>query len=962
MELINPFLDNNQGGSWRSSGRDTNSTPTPAAMNSVYAINASPQVRQVEHIPKMPKTGQTVTITAKVTDPEGIENVTLSCQIVEPGQYIRKTDPEYELNWIKIPMNDLGLNGDAKAGDDVFTAQIPAAAQVHRRLIRYRIEAMDKMGVKGSAPHKDDPQPNFAYFCSDGVPAWYGAVVPLETPVLHFPADLMENGLPIYRLIAQSNDVERCQYDYTYQQQRFPGTLVYEGEVYDHIEFRVRGEGSTYTSGKNKWRFYFNRGHRFAARDNYGRDYNQKAHMINLSACASPYIPANRGMAGLEEAVSFRLFQLAGVPSSNTHWLQLRVIDTPEEMAPADPYAGDLWGLYLYEERTDGQFLKEHGYPDGDVYMMNQGNTLLANKINQSRDRPLDSEDWYRFDGDSQGHFGEDWWRQNLDLETYYSFHAINRAINNFDLNFDINYCFYRNPSGLWLPIPWDLDAVFLAGYHYPAVIPQTACLEHESLRIECKNRCRELLDLLFSDPGDHGGQACQAVEELASIVNPQGQPLTFVDVDEALWNFNPKTTESHLRQFYVHPATHPLDSHKVTRTLASADHERFERYMKDFMTDTDTNPWSLGDGDQRGYGYNYLRSEAEYANQPAKPSIRYTGTADYPIDHLTFASSSFDPGPPGNDTHLTGIKWRLAEISNPSTPLFFQNQPWKYEITPVWETELPSFQGEINIPPGSMAPGHTYRVRVKMKNGAGAWSHWSDPIQFVPARKAAMVVINEWMADNQQTLVNPDTGRFDDWFELYNLSGIAVDLSGFHLTDDLSQSNRWAIPEGTILAPYGYLLVWADGQPQLNRPGEALHAGFQLSSSGEAIGLFAPDGQAMDTVEFGRQSADTAQGRWPDGKSGVFDVQSPTPGTGNQISSSYFTLRIVSWKRLSNGRIALTWNTIPGYTYQLQYKRSLRASAWNVFGTFTANAAQESAILTLSAAGNYLFRIALVE
>ena len=33
------------------------------------------------------------------------------------------------------------------------------------------------------------------------------------------------------------------------------------------------------------------------------------------------------GMAGLDEAISYRLYELAGVPSAKTHYLQLRIVD-----------------------------------------------------------------------------------------------------------------------------------------------------------------------------------------------------------------------------------------------------------------------------------------------------------------------------------------------------------------------------------------------------------------------------------------------------------------------------------------------------------------------------------------------------------------------------------------------------------------------------------------------------------
>src|SRR5690606_32634220 len=45
-------------------------------------------------------------------------------------------------------------------------------------------------------------------------------------------------------------------------------------------------------------------------------------------------------------------------------------------------------------------------------------------------------------------------------------------------------------------------------------------------------------------------------------------------------------------------------------------------------------------------------------------------------------------------------------------------DKPLKYEINALWESEeITSFTRQITIPPDKLVPGHTYRVRVKMKD-----------------------------------------------------------------------------------------------------------------------------------------------------------------------------------------------------------------------------------------------------
>ncbi|PYS34965.1 MAG: hypothetical protein DMG14_28165, partial [Acidobacteria bacterium] len=106
-------------------------------------------------------------------------------------------------------------------------------------------------------------------------------------------------------------------------------------------------------------------------------------------------------------------------------------------------------------------------------------------------------------------------------------------------------------------------------------------------------------------------------------------------------------------------------------------------------------------------------------------------------------------------------------------------------------------------------------------------------------------VFINEWVASNvagQGGYPDPADGHYDDWFELYNATAQPANISGLYLTDDLNNKLQWRIPNGTIIPAHGYQLVWADNDLAENGTGTNgdLHAGFNLSKSGESLGLFA--------------------------------------------------------------------------------------------------------------------------
>lgn len=142
-------------------------------------------------------------------------------------------------------------------------------------------------------------------------------------------------------------------------------------------------------------------------------------------------------------------------------------------------------------------------------------------------------------------------------------------------------------------------------------------------------------------------------------------------------------------------------------------------------------------------------------------------------------------------------------------------------------------------------------------------------------------VVINEFMASNTGTLADPQ-GQYDDWIELRNLTGAAIDLTGLYLTDEPSNPRKWAFPSGTTIPANSYLLVWADENGTAT-PG--LHASFKLSASGEQIYLIDSDAnnnQVLDAITFGTQTSDVSYGRSA-ANADVWTTMTATPNAANQ-------------------------------------------------------------------------------
>lgn len=151
------------------------------------------------------------------------------------------------------------------------------------------------------------------------------------------------------------------------------------------------------------------------------------------------------------------------------------------------------------------------------------------------------------------------------------------------------------------------------------------------------------------------------------------------------------------------------------------------------------------------------------------------------------------------------------------------------------------------------------------------------------PAVLNVPVFLNEWMADNQSFIVDPVTGGFEDWFEIYNGGTALVDLSGYYLSDDPLNPTQFLIPNGTTIAPGDYRLFWATGDASVNEPGRDVHTSFKMSAGGGQLILAASDGTEIDSVTFGAQAADLSQGRFPDGADAPYFLFShPTPGAAN--------------------------------------------------------------------------------
>ncbi|MEM7384226.1 MAG: lamin tail domain-containing protein [Verrucomicrobiota bacterium] len=651
MELVHPSLDNDLGSSWRPSDGE----PTPGRVNSVRQENPAPNIRQVRHVPKAPTSVETVTITAKITDADGMGEVMLHYQDMEAGHYIPAYSPVPRTSllanpeqprrlssgyaeglftgfWDKRPMVDDGTNGDALAMDGIYTIVLPALP--NRSLFRYYIKAKDVSGEEVRAPMQDDPSLNYAWFVYDGVPE-YAPATSVQGDGHVYSREVLES-LPVYHLLVRSEDWEECiAYSGGDQHPReamdarraynWSGTIVYGDEVYDNISFRLRGgNGRYHLRGKRSMKFRFNKGRYFEVRNNRGEPYPEKWRVLTTSKMygnrnnPSETFGTRRGPGnfGLVDSINGQLWRLFKVPAAHAHWFHFRVIDGEEE-AP-DQYAGDFYGLNLALERFDSRFLRARGMPKGNLYKLTD---RISNGKEQQRyqapDAVQDASDYLNIKNQLRANKEEDWLNRHVNWDNWYRYTAVEEAVRHYDYwpTADKNMVYYFEPAadpeekplGIFWQLPYDSDATWGPSWNNGEDIPGAAVARKEPYQIGLRNAIRGFRDLIWREE-----VLSPMLDDLAAVIRD------FYPADRDRWNSAP-TSEG--REDFG-----PMET-KVTDMLAFA-----------FEGNLSYPGGSVGNGGRAAW----LDDLAMDSAVPRTPSIDYDGPDTFPVDQLSFVSTGF--------------------------------------------------------------------------------------------------------------------------------------------------------------------------------------------------------------------------------------------------------------------------------------------------------------------------------
>lgn len=225
-------------------------------------------------------------------------------------------------------------------------------------------------------------------------------------------------------------------------------------------------------------------------------------------------------------------------------------------------------------------------------------------------------------------------------------------------------------------------------------------------------------------------------------------------------------------------------------------------------------------------------------------------------------------------DIYLGHMKKLMAGAADPDTLLARMEElrdlirPYVYADTNKMfsDTEFDNAMTSNIYDGPRLVPGLNAFVRDRdtwLRTQIGTWT----PIEGL--------AINEVMASNDSTIAD-EHGDYDDWIEIVNISGSAIDLTGLGLIDHMDGSGAFIFPT-TTLDPGEYVLVWADEEPGQG----SYHAPFKLDGDGEEVYLI--DGAVIiDQVTFPALATDLSFGRYANGVGDWGFMAPATPGAAN--------------------------------------------------------------------------------
>lgn len=380
--------------------------PTPGQPNSSIML-LGPRIDASIFTPAKPMAGQPITVTADIDSflaPVNGSSVRMYYRVMYGSE-------------VQVTMFDDGVTaGDAVAGDNVFTAQIPSNAFSAGQMVRWYVTAADTTGIVGRGP---------SYLDALDSPQYYGTVIDVsgittELPVIHW---FVQNPN------AAATDA---------------GTrtsLYIDGKFYDNVQVDLHGQSTTQPQFlKKSFNFDANSGLKFEFEGALGRvsDFNLLTNFTDKTY--------------YRNTMAYDLYTAAGGPGLLAY-------------STVVYRNGAYYGMYDLVEEAQSEYLERVGLdPDGALYKMGNSFNSTTFEVEKKTRKGEDSSDLQALIDSAwlSTNQGQIWVADNLDLASWANYFAIQTLIGNRDYG-QKNHYLYRdtNLTEQWSILPWDMDLSF---------------------------------------------------------------------------------------------------------------------------------------------------------------------------------------------------------------------------------------------------------------------------------------------------------------------------------------------------------------------------------------------------------------------------------------------------------------------------------------------------------------------
>ncbi|MEX2186351.1 MAG: lamin tail domain-containing protein [Pirellulales bacterium] len=881
LELVNRSKSNDSGQNWAPSIPNGG---TPGSVNSVNATNTAPLIRDMIHSPIVPRSTDTVAITARITDEPGASvNASVYWRVATT---VAPPGPPFT----QAAMFDDGLHGDGMAGDGVFGAVLPAHAD--RTIVEFYVRATDTSSNARTWPAAID-----AAGSQDA-----NALYQVDNAGVTNPA------LPDYRLIFTPWELNEFNTNVSRDsnaEMNITFVSVIDGvtEVRYSASVRYRGAGSRGVTPPNQ-------------RVNFVDDNKWNGvQAMNLNS-RFPFL----------QHFGMLMFELAGLPTEHPERVSVRRNATtlPDSGSPQ-------YGSYVHLEPINEDWAENHypGDSNGNAYR-GQGWNLgyidnnpdsyrsgIEKKTNVSEDDYSDIIALGRAFNTSQTPNNQFVQRIEaaINVQEWLRWLAVNALLVN-EENGLINgagsndeYTLYRGVNDTRFVIAvHDMDNILGKGdqneynptrdlFEPARVAALDRLMNHANYRPYYFAHLKQLAEGLFS----------------AAQINPL--------LDQELGGWVPASIISDMKSFaalrvanvlsQIPPGTPNLSSPQDTLRITEVMYNAAQGNDYDYIELKNTGPTTVNlQGVTIEGGITYTFPSVNLA-----PNQYIVVAANQAAFRARYGAAPNLAGEYSGNLNNSGEQILLRAGS----PLFTTILDFTY--FDLWQ-------------PSTDGAGHS----LVIVNPAAATSSWNNGASWrasVQEGGSPGADDNELLGPNS-VVINEVLSHTDlalgDRVELRNLTAQTVNLSNYYLSDDPAVRTKYRIPNGTTIAPGGYVAF-----TQSNHFGPPNTAGvpFGFSELGDEVYFTAANGittidsidfaAAESEVSFGRFTTSTGNVDYPPMSTSTFGSANASPKIGpvvvNEImyhpaDSSPADTEYIELKNVSGGTVQLFDPSVPADTW----------------------------------------------